>query len=109
MVQNIVTRFASKTKAWLKKARYVNVFTTLCTLDGPAVGSIWLDIRPETSMDMVPVTVDTVDSVADGKVTYTDGNWDDVSDFIEFVRAGHYVLVGIQSDPSAIIVTHGVQ
>ncbi len=74
----------------LRKKRYVPVQTTFYTADGPAVGTIWFDLKNTKKR----TTFHVMDN-GFGHVVYSEGGDESLASFHEKVASGRYVLVGV--------------
>lgn len=99
MIAHIKHKLAQATIGRLSRKRYVSVFTSLVTLDGPAVGTIWWDSQQPK---LQPFTVAEVTAT---EIIYTDGGHDGRKDFLHMVESRRYLLLGVQTEPHTHLQT----
>lgn len=89
------------TQRRLCRKQYVEIKTSFVTDEGPAPGTVWFDT---TAPECEPLIVEEVCRTLN-RVLYAGGPQDSLGGFLDYVREGRYVLIGVVPAPASYTVT----
>lgn len=100
-------QLAKRVQKRLPTKKYVPVKTTFVTEDGPAIGTIWFDAELPSREPLIVQSVDGKWVLGHfvGRVNYTDGDWQPTRVFLEHVRSGRFMLIGVTPAVTSHTVT----